>query len=139
MSAQQILKALQSLRPAAEYNLRSNDLSGLEWLDQAQPRPTDDEINAAIAAAAAAPQGAFVARDLIAQLTPGDTAAILNAVSASPGMALLWYSLLAQGQAPIELSSARFQNGWAALTQVLGADRCAALATALNIVPPAAG
>jgi hypothetical protein len=38
-------KAIQSLRPGAEWVLRGDDL---EWLDQNQTRPTDAEIAAEI-------------------------------------------------------------------------------------------
>lgn len=41
--------ALQALRPGAEWVLRGNEYSGLEWLDQVQTKPTEDEVNAEIA------------------------------------------------------------------------------------------
>lgn len=41
--------ALQSLTPGAEWVLRGNEYSGLEWLDKVQPKPTEDEVNAEIA------------------------------------------------------------------------------------------
>ena len=41
--------ALQSLRPGAEWVLRGNDYSGLEWLDQVQQKPTEQEVNDEIA------------------------------------------------------------------------------------------
>jgi len=40
------VKALQSLRPGAEWVLRGDDL---EWLDQNQTQPTDAEIDAEVA------------------------------------------------------------------------------------------
>ena len=40
--------ALQSLRPGAEWVLRGNEYSGLEWLDKVQPKPTEEEVNAEI-------------------------------------------------------------------------------------------
>jgi len=36
--------ALMALRPGAEWRLVGDNLSGLEWLDQEQLRPTDAEI-----------------------------------------------------------------------------------------------
>lgn len=44
MSARDIATALQSLRPNAEWVLRGDDLSGLEWHDEASNRPSDQEI-----------------------------------------------------------------------------------------------
>ena len=46
--------ALQSLRPNAEWVLRGNEYSGLEWLDKVQTQPTEDEVNAEIAVLQAA-------------------------------------------------------------------------------------
>ena len=43
-----ITHALQSLKPAAEWALRGDDYSGLEWLDQSQTKPTEDEVNAKV-------------------------------------------------------------------------------------------
>ena len=41
--------ALQSLRPGAEWVLRGNEYSGLEWLDTKQALPSEEEVNAEIA------------------------------------------------------------------------------------------
>ena len=41
--------ALQSLRPGAEWVLRGNEYAGLEWLDQVQQKPTEQEVNDEIA------------------------------------------------------------------------------------------
>jgi hypothetical protein len=41
--------ALQSLCPGAEWVLRGNDYSGLEWLDKVQTQPTEAEIQAEVA------------------------------------------------------------------------------------------
>jgi hypothetical protein len=41
--------ALMSLRPGAQWVLRGEEFSGLEWLDQVQTCPTEEEINAEIA------------------------------------------------------------------------------------------
>lgn len=40
--------ALQTLRPGAQWVLRGDEYSGLEWLDQAQTCPTEAEINTEI-------------------------------------------------------------------------------------------
>ena len=42
--------ALQALRPGAEWVLRGNTYDGLEWLDQVQTKPTEEEVNDEIAA-----------------------------------------------------------------------------------------
>ena len=44
-----IIEALTSLNPKAKWNLIGFDYSGLEWLDESQTKPTEDEINAKIA------------------------------------------------------------------------------------------
>ena len=41
--------ALQALKPGAEWTLRGNDYSGLEWVDSGQTKPTETEINSKIA------------------------------------------------------------------------------------------
>ena len=41
--------ALQALKPGAEWVLRGNEYSGLEWLDSGQTKPTEIEINNKIA------------------------------------------------------------------------------------------
>jgi hypothetical protein len=43
-----ITKALQTLRPNAQWVLRGSEYSGLEWLDTVQTQPTEAEINAEI-------------------------------------------------------------------------------------------
>ena len=37
--------ALQALKPGAEWVVRGDDYSGLEWLDSGQTKPTETEIN----------------------------------------------------------------------------------------------
>lgn len=44
MTHHEIVAALHSLRPGAEWNLRGNTYAGLEWLDQVQTKPTAAEI-----------------------------------------------------------------------------------------------
>ena len=40
-----IPEALQDLKPGAQWALRGDDLSGLEWSDSVQTKPTETEIN----------------------------------------------------------------------------------------------
>ena len=40
-----ITHALPALKPGAEWILRGEDYSGLEWLDSSQTKPTETEIN----------------------------------------------------------------------------------------------
>lgn len=40
--------ALQSLRPGAQWVLRGELYSGLEWMDPAQTCPTEEEVNTEI-------------------------------------------------------------------------------------------
>jgi hypothetical protein len=41
-----LTKALSSLKPGAQWVLRGNEYSGLEWLDTVQTKPTEAELNA---------------------------------------------------------------------------------------------
>ena len=45
-----LASALQELKPGAEWVLRGNEYSGLEWIDSSQTKPTETEINNKIAA-----------------------------------------------------------------------------------------
>ena len=49
-----IASALQELKPGAEWVLRGNDYSGLEWVDSSQTKPTETEVTNKIAALDAA-------------------------------------------------------------------------------------
>ena len=40
-----ISDALQILRPGAQWNISGNLYSELEWLDETQTKPTEEEIN----------------------------------------------------------------------------------------------
>ena len=44
-----IPQVLQVLKPGAEWTLRGEDYSGLEWEDSGQTKPTETEINSKIA------------------------------------------------------------------------------------------
>ena len=43
-----IMSALLELKPGAEWTVRGDNYSDLEWLDKSQTKPTEDEINAKI-------------------------------------------------------------------------------------------
>ena len=43
-----IPEALQSLKPGAQWILRGDDYTGLEWLDSEQTQPTETEVNSKI-------------------------------------------------------------------------------------------
>ena len=45
-----ITHALIALKPGAQWVLRGNDYSGLEWLDSSQTKPTETEVNSKISA-----------------------------------------------------------------------------------------
>jgi hypothetical protein len=49
-----ITHALQSLKPGAQWTLRGDDYSGLEWLDSSQTKPTETEVNSKISSLDAA-------------------------------------------------------------------------------------
>jgi len=42
--------ALSALKPGAEWVLRGTEYSGLEWMDNSQTKPTEDQVTAKIAA-----------------------------------------------------------------------------------------
>jgi len=43
-----IAKAVQSLRPNAEFTLEGNSFQGLTWIDKIQTQPTEAEIDAEV-------------------------------------------------------------------------------------------
>jgi hypothetical protein len=44
-----IVNAIVSLRPNSQWNLNGDDYSGLEWLDQNQTKPTEEELQVELA------------------------------------------------------------------------------------------
>ena len=44
-----IMSALLEVKPGAEWTIRGDNYSDLEWLDKSQTKPTEEEINAKIA------------------------------------------------------------------------------------------
>lgn len=79
------------------------------------------------------PPQTVLSQDLMAQFTVADYSAIVAAVAGNASFGLLWVSLQTQKD-PMVVTNARFLAGWAALTQVLGAPRMAAIATALSVM-----
>ena len=45
----EITKALSDIRPGAEWSLVGDCYDGLEWLDKKQVKPTQEEVESAIA------------------------------------------------------------------------------------------
>ena len=43
-----LVKSLQSLRPAAQWVLRGDTYDGLNWLDETQSKPTEAEVLAEV-------------------------------------------------------------------------------------------
>ena len=50
----EVLHALQTLKPGAQWGVRGNTYAGIEWLDESQTKPTETEVNNKIAALDAA-------------------------------------------------------------------------------------
>ena len=44
-----IVSALEALKPKAQWTLAGDSYANLEWLDEIQTKPTEDEVNAKIA------------------------------------------------------------------------------------------
>ena len=44
-----IIHAIHSLKPGAQWSLGGEDYSGLNWFDESQTKPTETEINSKIA------------------------------------------------------------------------------------------
>lgn len=78
------------------------------------------------------PLTSILSQDLMVQFTADDAAKIQTAVAGNAQFWLLWSAMQAQKD-PMEITNDRFLMGWAALMQVLGASRMAAIATALNV------
>ncbi|WP_377829733.1 hypothetical protein ACFKHW_09540 [Bradyrhizobium lupini] len=131
--------ALLALRPGlvANIDFEVSDhgdgpvISRWERADVAQP--TVAEIEAVDSAVLLQSQARFVARDMLAQLTPDDYARIHAAIATSAALGLLWSALLGQGEAPISVGSDRFRQGWAGIASALGNDRAHAIAAAIGI------
>ena len=44
-----IVSALEALRPKAQWTLAGDSYTNLQWLDETQTKPTEEEVNAKIA------------------------------------------------------------------------------------------
>lgn len=44
MTHNEIIEAIRTLRPGAEWTLRGASYEGLEWLDQVQSKPTAQDL-----------------------------------------------------------------------------------------------
>jgi hypothetical protein len=137
----QILLAVLHLRPSLKVHV-DFELADLNdgkgpfisiWNRVDIAAPTQAEIEAVDTEALSKLHATFFARDLLAQLTPIDYDNVLQAVGSSPALGLLWASLLAQGEAPISVSSDRFKQGWAGLARAIGVARAHAIAIAVGI------
>ena len=49
MRTSYIVSAIEVLKPKAQFVLRGDTYAGLEWLDESQTKPTEDEINTKVA------------------------------------------------------------------------------------------
>ncbi|QPF93775.1 XkdW family protein [Bradyrhizobium commune] len=132
--------ALAALRPGLARNIdfEVSDhgdgpfISRWERTDVAQP--TAAEVAAVDTDALLQQQVRFVAREMLAQLTPDDYVRIQLAITSNAALGLLWAALLGQGEAPISVGSDRFRQGWAGMTSALGSDRSHAIAAAIGIL-----
>lgn len=133
----QISLAVQALRPGLINNV-DFELAVTEaapfisvWNRTDVAPPTQAEIEAVDTDALLAPR-TVLAQDLMAQFTADDAAKIQTAISGNVSFWLLWSAMQVQKD-PMVIANARFQAGWAALVQVLGQPRMAAIAAALGV------
>lgn len=125
-----------SLPPGWLNGAGPDDLAdfGVTWRDDPDPPAPPPP---------APPPPSFLARDLMALLTPADLIAIDRVLNArqtngdltpqAAAFALLWSGMQAQAEAPIRATAERFRQGWAGIVLALGAERAAELAAALGI------
>lgn len=112
-----MVQALQSLRPGAQWSFGPSgyDLNNLQWLDQAQSRPTDQEINDEIARIAALPSGRLTVAEFISRWTNAEYAALMQAraaaiQNASGGMTLVRQWDMAMARGDVDLSTPAVQS-----------------------------
>jgi hypothetical protein len=96
------------------------------------PQPTKEQIEAVDTAPLFRDRTPVLPQELMKLLTVDDVIKIQSAIASSPQLWLLWYSMMAQKD-PMFFGNERFQAGWVALGQVLGADRIAQIAVRLGI------
>lgn len=107
-----------------------DDLGAAPTVEEGFSEHEIDRARSIHAGPLSAPSPSFIARDLIKWLSLDEYAAIRTFMAAHVQFALLWDSLLAQGEAPISVESARFQAGWEGIVAVLGDVRAAELLAA---------
>lgn len=123
-----LVQAIESIRPGAKWTLRGDDVSGLDWLDDPQTKPTDAEILAALQSLPklVSPQ------DLMAQITVADAALIQAYIADKPQAWLLWSSFNTQKDSMLT-TNPRFKAGWFTLKAIIGDERMNQIAAALGI------
>src|SRR5438045_3110532 len=118
-----LVQAIEVIRPGAKFILRGEDVSGLEWLDDAQTRPTDDEILTALTQLPKLVQP----QDLIAQITVDDAAKVQAYIADNPQAWLLWSAFNTQKDAMLTTND-RFKAGWFTLKAIIGDQRMSEIA-----------
>jgi hypothetical protein len=129
MNHNQIITALQGIRPGAKWSLSGDAYADIEWIDTAQAIPTEAELAAYVPPP---PPQSVLSQDLMAQFTVADYGLIKANIATNDQFGLLWSSLQAQRD-PMLVTNARFKAGWSALVQVLGQPRMTSIATALGV------
>lgn len=66
-----IEEALKELRPGARWNVSGNTVAGLEWVDETQTRPTDEEIMAKVEDLRLRPRISDIIRERMRRLSAG--------------------------------------------------------------------
>ena len=74
-----IIEALTLLKPEARWVCRGDTYAGLEWLDETQTKPTEDELNAKVAELEAAEPFRLLREERNKRLAECDWVVIKNA------------------------------------------------------------
>lgn len=89
MNQDEIMVALSSLRPGAQWSMNGPELSDIRWLDGAQTRPTDAEISAEVTRLASV-QTAENARTAAIRADAGRADMLARLQSATPAQIDTW-------------------------------------------------
>jgi hypothetical protein len=108
-----IAAALEHGWPGAQWSLNGDSLAGLEWLDAAQPRPTDAEIEAAATHAVLAHGKRHAAARINARITAIRAAAF----TADPAQAAIYARKEAQARAYQAAGAPADASGWPLIAQ----------------------
>jgi hypothetical protein len=104
---QQIVAALQVLRPGATWSLSGDDYGAVVWLDKTQAQPSADDVTAAIAALPPDPVRVPTAT-LLGRLTAAEYTAIRQAaaaqLAAGNGQLELWLDMSRTATAGVDLN-----------------------------------